>query len=238
MWNWEDWVVVPFQEMVSKIAGFVPSLVGALVILIIGLIIAVVIRGAVYRLLQTIRFDSLSRKAGIAAALERGGVNFTAAQLLSSLVFWLAVVVVLVMVVNALGLSMATLLLERIFLYIPKVISAVFILVLGIFLGTFVASTVKAAAQNANLPEPGLLSGITRWSIYIFATTISLGELGIAPLLLATTFNIFFAAVCFGMALAFGLGGKEIAARYLEELRQRHTRRNKGFVDRIKEKLS
>jgi hypothetical protein len=84
---------------------------------------------------------------------------------------------------------------------------------------------VRTAAGNANLPKPELFAGVSRWAIIIFAATIALEELGIAPLLVTTTFNIILGGVCLALALAFGLGGKDAAARYLEELRKRRSER-------------
>jgi hypothetical protein len=82
-----------------------------------------------------------------------------------------------------------------------------------------VSGIVRTAAGNANLPSPEMFAGISRWAIIIFAVTISLGELGIGTLLVTTTFNIILGGICLALALAFGLGGKDAAARYLEELR-------------------
>jgi hypothetical protein len=146
-----------------------------------------------------------------------------ACEILSGLVYWLVIIMVLIMVVNALGLPQASGVLESLFAYIPKVIGAIFVLVIGMFLASFVSGIVRTAAGNANLPKPEILAGISRWAIIIFAATISLRELGIAPLLVTTTFNILFGGVCLALALAFGLGGKDAAARYLEKLQKKHS---------------
>jgi phosphate/sulfate permease len=93
------------------------------------------------------------------------------------------------------------------------------------FLGTFVSSIVRTAAMNANLPQPEFLSTLSQYAIVIFALVVSLVQLGIATILVSTTFNILFGAICLGLALAFGLGGKDAAARYIEELKRRYTRK-------------
>ena len=97
---------------------------------------------------------------------------------------------VLVMVVNALGLTQASNVLESLFAYIPNVIGALFVLVIGMFLANFVSGIIRTAAGNASLPRPEMLAVVSRWAIIIFAGTISLRELGIATLLVTTTFNI------------------------------------------------
>ncbi|MHC4745861.1 MAG: hypothetical protein ACYS18_00910 [Planctomycetota bacterium] len=95
------------------------------------------------------------------------------------------------------------------------------VLVVAMFLASFVSGIVRIAAGNAKLPKPDLLAGISRWAIIIFAVTISLAQLGIAPLLVTATFNIILGGACLALALAFGLGGKDAAQRYLDELKQK-----------------
>ena len=216
--NYENLVVEPLVEMLKRIAIFIPTLVGVLVILIAGWIIAKIIGGIVNRLLNVIHFNMIADKGGISEVLRKGGLKTTASQIISSLVYWLIMIMVLIMVVNALGLTVATQPLEDLFAYIPNVIAALIILVLGMFLGNFVSGLVRTAAGNANIPKPEMFGGISKWAIFIFAITISFKELGIAPLLVTSTFNIFFGALCFALALAFGLGGKDIAAKFLEDL--------------------
>jgi hypothetical protein len=192
-------------------------------------VIAKLVRGLVSRLLTAIRFEAIAQKAGIPKILSKGGIKLTARQMISALAYWLVMIMVLVMVVNALGLTVASQLLEGLLAYIPNVIAAIFVLVLGMFLGNIVSGIVRTAASNANLPKPQMLGNISQWAILIFAATISLRQLGIAPLLVTTTFNILFAGICLALALAFGLGGKDAAARYLEELRKRQS----NYTNRI-----
>ena len=91
------------------------------------------------------------------------------------------------------------------------------------FLASFVSGIVRTAAGNANLPKPEMFAGVSRWAIIIFAVTISLEQLGIASLLVTATFNIVLGGVCLALALAFGLGGRDAAAKYLDQWRQRHS---------------
>ena len=216
-------IVEPVREMLTRMVGYLPTLLGALIILIVGWIIAKTIRAIVNRVLKIIRFEKLADKAGISEILRKGDLKATTCEVLSGLVYWLVIIMVLVMVVNALGMPQASSILESLFTYIPNVIAAIFVLVIGMFLASFVSGIVRTAASNANLPKPDILAGISRWAIIIFAATISLKELGIAPLLVTTTFNIIFGGVCLAVALAFGLGGKDAVAKYLEQLQQKHS---------------
>ena len=221
--NWGNLIVEPISQMLTKIMAYLPVLLGALIILIVGWIVAKAIRRLVDWLLKTARFDTLADKAGITEILRKGDMKITAREVVSGLVYWLVIIMVLVMVVNALGLPKASDILASLFAYVPKVIAALFVLVVAMFLASFVSGIVRTAAGNANLPKPEIFAGISRWAIIIFAATIALEQLGIAPLLVTTTFNIILGGVCLALALAFGLGGKEAAARYLEELRKRRS---------------
>jgi len=221
--EWKNLIVEPITQMLTKIMAYLPVLLGALIILIVGWIVAKAIRRLFDWLLKLIRFDTMADKAGISEILSKGGLKATAGEVLSGLVYWLVIIMVLVMVVNALGLPQASDVLESLFAYIPNVIAAIFVLVIGMFLASFVSGIARTAAGSANLPKPEALAGISRWAIIIFAATISLRELGIAPLLVTTTFNILFGGVCLALALAFGLGGKEAAAKYLEQLQKKRS---------------
>lgn len=219
--EWKNVIVDPVREMLTRILAYLPILLGALVILIVGWIVAKAIKRIVDWLLKVVRFDTLADKAGISGILRKGDLTISAREVVSSIVYWLIIIMVLVMAVDALGLPKASDVLTSLFAYVPKVIAALLVLVVAMFLASFVSGIVRIAAGNAKLPKPELLAGISRWAIIIFAVTISLAQLGIAPLLVTATFNIILGGVCLALALAFGLGGKDAAARYLEELKEK-----------------
>jgi hypothetical protein len=221
--EWKNLVVEPVTQMLTKIMDYLPVLLGALVILIVGWIVAKAIKRLVDWLLKLVRFDVLADKAGISEILRKGNLDISAREVLSSIVYWLIVIMVLVMTVDALGLPKASDILASLFAYVPKVIAALLVLVVAMFLATFVSGIVRTAAGNANLPKPELLAGISRWAIIIFAVTIALEQLSIAPLLVTATFNIILGGIVLALALAFGLGGKDAAAKYLEELKQKRS---------------
>jgi len=221
--EWKNLVIEPVTQMLTRIMAYLPVLLGALVILIVGWIVAKAIRGLVDWLLKLTRFDALADKAGISEVLRKGDLKISAREVVSSIVYWLIIIMVLVMTVDALGLPKASDVLSSLFAYVPKVIAALLVLVVAMFLASFVSGIVRTAAGNANLPKPEIFAGISRWAIIIFAVTISLEQLGIAPLLVTGTFNIILGGVCLALALAFGLGGKDAAAKYLEELRKKRS---------------
>ena len=221
--EWENLIVEPVRQMLTRILAYLPVLLGALVILIVGWIVAKAIRRLVDWLLKVVRFDVLADKAGISEVIRKGDLKISAGEVISKLVYWLIMIMVLVMTVNALGLPKTSDVLTSLFDYIPRVIAALLVLVVAMFLASFVSGIVRTAAGNARMPRPEIFAGISRWAIIIFAATIAMVELGIAPLLVTATFNIILGGVCLALALAFGLGGKDAAARYLEELRQKRS---------------
>ena len=219
--NWSELIADPIRQMLTKIMAYLPILLGALIILIVGWIVAKVIRRAVDWLLKTVRFDTMADKTGISEVLRKGDLKITAREVVSGLVYWLIIIMVLVMTVDALGLPKSSDVLASLFAYIPKVIAALLVLVVAMFLASFVSGIVRTACGNANLPRPELIADVSRWAIIIFAATIAMEQLGIAPLLVGTAFNIILGGIVLALALAFGLGGKDAAARYLDELKKR-----------------
>ena len=221
--EWNTLIIEPVRQMLTRILAYLPVLLGALIILIVGWVVAKTIKGVFDWLLKLIRFDALADKAGIPEILRKGNLDVSAREVVSSIVYWLIMIMVLVMTVDALGLPKASDVLTSLFAYIPNVIAALLVLIVAMFLANFVSGIVRTAAGNANLPKPEILAGISRWAIIIFAITIALEQLGIAPLLVATTFNIILGGIVLALALAFGLGGKDAAEKYLEELKKKHS---------------
>jgi len=219
--EWENLIVEPIRQMLTKIMAYLPTLLGALIILIIGWLVAKAIKGIIDGLLKVVRFDTLADKAGISHVLEKGDVKISAREVVSRLVYWLVMIMVLVMTVDALGLPKASDILTSLFAYVPKVIAALLVLVVAMFLASFVSGIVHTAASNANMPRPELFAGVSRWAIVIFAATIALVELGIASFLVTTTFNIILGGIVLALAIAFGLGSKDAVSKYIEELREK-----------------
>ena len=211
--NWKELITDPIRQILTRILAYLPILLGALIILIVGWIVAKLIRRAVDWLLKTVRFDAMADKTGISEVLRKGDLKITAREIVSGLVYWLIIIMVLVMTVDALGLPKAADVLASLFAYIPKVIAALLVLVVAMFLASVVSGIVRTACGNANLPRPEIIASISRWAIIIFAVTIAMEELGIAPLLVGTAFNIILGGVVLALALAFGLGGKDAAAK-------------------------
>jgi hypothetical protein len=218
----------PGRAFLSKVAAFLPNLLAALLILLAGWAAAKFVRLVVFRFLLAVRFDLASERAGIDDVLARAEISQSSAELVATLVYWLTNLLVLMTAVNILGLTAVSDLLNQILLYVPKVIAAVVVLILGLFFANFLSGIIKAAAANANIAEADLFGNVARYAVIVFTGAIALQELGIGAELVRSVFNIIFGAVALALALAFGLGSKDIARdwlqRYLAESRERKKR--------------
>ena len=213
----QDIIRDSIDTFIRGIADFLPNIVAAIIILIIGWIVAKLLKTAVGRLLRLIKFPVLADKAGIDGFLEKGGVKQRSTDLLAVLVYWLVMLIVLLMAVNTLRLEVASQLLNDILLFIPNIIVAVIVIVVGLYAATFVAGMVRTAAANAGIEEAGLVAGIARYALIIFTFAIALNQLRIGEDIVANGFLLLFGAACLAAALAVGLGGREIVSRYLQD---------------------
>jgi hypothetical protein len=204
-------------SFVSGIGDFLPSLLAAFVILIVGWIVAKMLKAAVGRGLKLIRFPTLTAKAGIDEFLTTGGLTRTATDLLGVLVYWLVMLIVLVTAVNALGLEVASSLLNEILLYIPNIIASVIVVAVGLYAANFVSAMVRTAAANAGIEEAGLVAGLSRYALIAFTFAIALGQLRIGQELVTNGFLIVFGAASLAAALAIGLGARDFVGRVIED---------------------
>lgn len=215
---WNIIMLEPAKLILKQAGGFISALVGMILILVIGWLIAKLAQNLVTRLLKLVRLDSIAEQIGANSILSKGGIGYTLSELLGVLCYWIIILVTLAVGVNAIGLTVAADLLNKIILYIPNIIAAIFILVLGIFGATLLGSIVQTSAANAGLGQAKLLSKLTEVIIVIFAVAIALEQLNIGTIIIGLAINIIFASIGLGIALAFGLGCKDIAGRYVSEV--------------------
>ncbi|MBF0485390.1 MAG: hypothetical protein HQL16_02635 [Candidatus Omnitrophica bacterium] len=213
--GWHQVIIEPVKTMLNSVAEFIPQMLGALLILLVGWIVAKVLAGLFQKILDQLKFNEFAAKIGLADLLIKGNVGPSAANLLSGLLYWALMIVVFAITVDSIGLTVAAKLLEKVTSYIPNVVSAVFVALVGMFLANLISGIIKATAANANVNRPEFLGSIAKGAILVFATVMALDQLNISTFFVSTTFQIFFAAVCFALALAFGLGGKDLAAKLL-----------------------
>jgi hypothetical protein len=225
MSNWQAVLLEPAKTILSQIGQFLINVLLVLIILVVGWIIAKAIKNVVVRLLRAINIDKLSDRIGLEDLLEKGGISHSFSELIGIICYWLALLVTFVVAINAVGLTVAATLLNNVVLYIPNVIAAIFILILGMFIATLLKNIVQTAANNAGLSQGKLLSKATEAIVMIFAILIALEQLQIGAKIIELTISILLASLGLGVAIAFGLGCKEIAGRAVADL-----------VDKLKKK--
>lgn len=210
----------PLLELWETMVAYLPNLLGAIIVFLIGVIVALVLRGVVVKIIALLRIDELARRLEITAQFERVGLRLHIGALLGWIVKWFFIIVALIAATDILGWEQVTDYLGQIVLFVPNVIVAVIILLAGILLGNFVQNVVKTAVEAAQLASAEFLSGIAKWAILIFTFMAALVQLQIAPELIRVLFTGLVAMLALAGGLAFGLGGKDHAHQFLNRLKK------------------
>jgi hypothetical protein len=213
--DWGTAILNAFANAVNLILTFIPRLIGFLIILIVGLIIAALVAKAVTMLLRKVGFDRMADRIGLTRFEQRMGVKMDAAGILGKIVYWFIVLIFLVPAADALGVPAVSNVLNSLVAYIPNVFVAILVLFLGALAATVVADLVRGVVASANIGNPNIFAGIARWAIIGFAALIALEQLKVAPDLINELFGAVVAAVAIAFGLAFGLGGQDAARRWL-----------------------
>src|SRR5437868_6361401 len=213
--SWGTAIINAFANALNLVLTFIPKLIGFLVILLVGWIVATVVSKALTFLLRKVGFDRMANRIGLTRFEQRMGITLDAAGVLGKVVYWFLFLIFLVPAVDALGLTTVSAILGTVIAYIPNVFVAILVLFLGTLLASFVADIVRGATASANVGNPNIFANIARYSIMGFAALVALEQLQIAPSLINELFGAIVAAAALAFGLAFGLGGRESAQRYL-----------------------
>ncbi|MBU1905540.1 MAG: hypothetical protein KJ923_00905 [Candidatus Omnitrophica bacterium] len=225
MSNWQVILLEPARIVLAQIGKFLVNVLLVIIILIIGWIIARLIKAVVIKTLKAIKMDKLADRIELSNLLEKGGITHSFSELIGIICYWLALLVAFVVAINAAGLTIAADLLNKVILYIPNVIAAMFILILGMFIATLLKNIVQTAANNAGIPQGNLLSRVVEAIIVVFAVIVALEQLQIGIRITELTISIILGSLGLAVALAFGLGCRDIAAKYVD-----------NFIDKMKKK--
>lgn len=205
----------------QAILAMLPDLLLAVVLLIAGWLIAKLVRRLAIRILRTLRVDELAERAGFEDFLIQGGVQVTTVTLIGNTIYWLILAGVFIALLDALGMGSAGALLERMIDFVPNLILAVGILVFGSLLARVVGALVFSYLSNIGSAAAEPIAAMARYALLVFALFMAAEQLAIRSEVLVSAFQIAFAALCFAAALAFGLGGREWAARQIERYTKR-----------------
>lgn len=207
----------PFEDAFSKLLGFIPNLLGGIVILVIGYFVAKVLGKLVGTLLGKVGFDQWMERAGVSGVLQRSGTGLTASTMLGKVVFWFVFLISFTMFASALGVPEISNFMSDMLGYIPRIFAAIVIVCLAALFANFLAMVIRGATGNETLAKVG------RYAVLVYAAFAALTQLGIAVQLTGNTLLIVLGGAALALGLAFGLGGREMAGEALRTLFDRST---------------
>ncbi|OGZ00542.1 MAG: hypothetical protein A2946_02190 [Candidatus Liptonbacteria bacterium RIFCSPLOWO2_01_FULL_53_13] len=223
--TWTDVIVNSLQGLWLGVVMFLPNLVGAIIVFIIGLVVAAGLSALVERIFDAIRLDSFLSKLGLGPYFERAGLRLRGARFLGQLVNWFLIIAFLLAASDILRLAALSGFLREVLFYIPNIVVAVLIMLAAVVLGNVTKRVVVASVLSARLHAAHFLGTLSWWAVVVFGLLAALVQLNIATAIIQSLITGFIAMLALAGGLAFGLGGKEYAAHLLEKLRENTERR-------------
>ncbi len=204
------------HEMVRDFAHFLPRVIVMLILALVGWVIAYAVKVVLRSFLRLVKFDKLSENAGASQLLSKAALP-SATEMVSRFVFWVAWLGFILLGVSVLGILGLQEQVARFFLFLPRLFAALLILFFGLLAASFFSRAALLAAVNANMPSPRVLSLSVRSIIIVFVLSVVFEELGLAEQTMLVAFGLAFGALMLGLAIAFGIGGRDLARRFLEK---------------------
>lgn len=214
-----DFLTLLLQPFRAVFAGFLrsaPNLLAMLTIFIGGIIVARIIRFALRRLLLAVKFDSWSDRMGFTVMMRRGDLWTRPSDTVSQVVFWFLIILTVMIGLNAVKVEAIDGLVAQFFLYLPRIFSAILILIIGYILAGFLSRTLLIALVNAGIRHAKALAESVRLLIVVFILAMALEQLHLAPNIVVAAFSVIFGGIVIALAIAFGVGGIDAARRIIE----------------------
>ena len=219
-----DWYYVTIQALQNLWQGFlsfIPVLLGAIIVFVIGWFISVGVGKLITEILKRVKFNQIFEKGGWKSALEKAEIKVDPSGFIGAIVKWILVIVFLLAAVEILGLIQFAGFLKSVLAYLPNVIVASLIFVVTVILVDIVEKIVRAAVESIKVGYGAIVSAVIKWSIWVFALLAILHQLGIAKPFMETLFTGLVAMLVISLGIAFGLGGKEVAAEILQDVKRK-----------------
>ncbi|BDE07946.1 hypothetical protein WPS_32220 [Vulcanimicrobium alpinum] len=215
--DWTAGLITGLTAGLSHFFAAIPNILGALILLIIGWVIAGIVGGLVTKLAQGVHVDTVGNRVGVNNFLEKSGSKLKASNVIGEIVKWVVRLVFIEMAAEQLGMPQISIIINQILGFIPNILVAMVILGVGAFLGQLLGAIVRGAASEAMVGNSGLLAKLTSGAVMAFAIIAALNELNVAPVVVNTLYIGLVSALALALGLAFGLGGRETAARLTEK---------------------
>lgn len=209
-------ILEPLEEVFSKFKVFLPNLVAMLVIMVLGFILARLIKVVLVKFLIAINFDSWSDRMGFTTLMRKGDIWAKPSATLGGIVFWLLVILTLMIGLSALNIPAVDSLVEQFFSYVPRIFSSAMILIVGYVLAGFISQGVLIAAVNSGYHYAKLLAEAIRTLLMVLILAMAMEQLQIAPSIVLAAFSIIFGGIVTALAISFGVGGIDAARRMIE----------------------
>jgi len=208
---WEQTILEPLQELGREAVASLSNLLGMVILILLGLAVGWLAKEVVYRVLRLLRFDRLCDRLGVGHEIERLGVARPCSYVAGQVVQGIVILTALLAGLNAMRSPWTQNLVERFFVYLPHLLAALIILIMGALLSRFLSRSTLIAAVNARLPSARLLAALTRVFVMTLAVVAALDEVGIGRTTIIVTFAILFGGLVTAGAIAFGLGARDLA---------------------------
>ena len=219
--TWSEILNKSFQNLWVGVVSFLPNLIVAIIIFIIGWVISALLGRVVAQIIHSLGIDKILRRTGVEKTLNKAGFQLNSGKFIGALVKWFIIIVFLVASFDVLGLAQVNQFLQQVvLLYLPRVIAAVLILLVAAVIADVVESLVKGSAKMADVKVSHFLGVMARWSIWIFAVLMALYQMGVAATFIQTIFTGLVVAFSLAVGLAFGLGGKTAAGEAIEKFKK------------------
>lgn len=208
----------PARTVLTQISVFLMKVLLVLIILWLGWLVSRLIKTVVTKALRAVRLDVLSERLELDSTLAKGGISYSLSELIGVVCYWLAILVTFVVGLNIINVTIAADLLSQLVSYIPNIIAAIFVLIAGMFVATLLRNLVKTGAANAGISQANLLTKAIEVVVIVFAVAIALAQLKIGTKIIELTISLLLGSIGLALALAFGLGCKDIAAKSISDL--------------------
>ncbi len=210
-------IIEPFDRFSERVLYFLPNFLSFILIFTSGIVLGFVLKTILLKLFRVIKLDKFSERSGMVEALKKSGIKEPVSLILSRLIGWLTVIIFSILSLGSLDVPAIERILERFVLYLPNIFVATIILFFGYLLSNFLGRTALIAAVNAGWKVSGLTGNLVKVTVFLLAVTMALEQLGIGRSTIVITFAIIFGGVVLALAIAFGLGGRDIAKDYIEK---------------------
>jgi len=218
---WTQLLLNSFYRVLYGVMSVIPALIIAIIVLILGWLIGSALSKLVAQIFKAVKIDNVLRSSGLEDLLMKAGMKLNSGKFVGEVVKWFVIVVALITAFDVLGLDQVNNFLQQVVVaYIPDVLAAVLILLVSVVIAEALRKAVVASAKAADLHYANLLGVVTKWAIWVFAILAVLFQLGIGAIFIQTLFTGVVVALALAIGLAFGLGGRDAAAKYIEDIKK------------------